>query len=150
MNRIGRDRRGEASFEKVESIKTNKNNHFVSVRENRQVRMYTVTQLTPLPLYVAFWYLVSGIYSTCSICIFLASPLVPSLTCLLTCLLAGTVECDDESPATGGMVLLGSYLLHLYNHLRPPIVTIVVVVCVLFVCLGGRGTFRSNLVCLLG
>lgn len=87
----------------------------MSRHENRQVSgMYTVTQLTPLPLYVAFWYLVSGIYSTCSICIFLASPLVPSLTCLLTCLLGA--ECDDESPATGGMVHLGSYLLHLYNH----------------------------------
>lgn len=86
----------------------------MSVRENRQVSMYTVTQLSPLPLYVTFWYLVSGIYSTCSICIFPVSPLVPSFPRLLACLLGA--ECDDESPATGGRELLGSYLLHLYNH----------------------------------
>lgn len=74
--------------------------------------MYTVTQLTPLPLYVAFWYLVSGIYSTCSICIFLASPLVPSLTCLPACLL-GTENAMMralQQPA-GGRELLGSYLV---------------------------------------
>lgn len=61
--------------------------------------------------------------------------------------------------SAGGRELLGSYLLYLYNDtdavdsypLRPPIVTIVVVVvCRLFVYLGGRGIFCSNLVCLLG
>lgn len=61
-----------------------------------------------------------------------------------------------QQPAEG-RELLGSYLLYCMMNtdtvdsypLRPSIVTIVVVVCVLFVDLG-RGIFYSNLVCLLG
>lgn len=79
--------------------------------------MYTVTQLTPLPLYVAFWYLVSTVHVVSASSLHLPSfprSLAYLLAYLLACLLGA--ECDDESPATGGMVLLGSYLLHLYNH----------------------------------
>lgn len=61
-----------------------------------------------------------------------------------------------QQPAEG-RELLGSYLLYCMMNtdtvdsypLRPPIVTIVVV-CRLFVYLGGQGIFCSNLVYLLG